>query len=34
MVKLERIKEEHYKLCGWIDEVSTVENLKELEIEL
>ncbi len=34
VVELDKMKEEYYKLRGWVDGVPTPEKLKELEIEL
>jgi aldehyde:ferredoxin oxidoreductase len=34
VVELKEMKEEYYKLRGWINGVPTAEKLKELEIEL
>jgi len=34
VVELEKMKEEYYKLRGWINGIPTPEKLKELEIEL
>lgn len=34
VVELDKLKEEYYKLRGWVDGVPTPEKLKELEIEL
>jgi len=34
IVELDRMKEEYYKLRGWVNGVPTPEKLKELEIEL
>ena len=34
VVELDKMKEEYYKLRGWVDGVPTKEKLKELEIEL
>ncbi|MEM2351633.1 MAG: aldehyde ferredoxin oxidoreductase C-terminal domain-containing protein, partial [Thermoproteota archaeon] len=34
VAKLERMKEEYYKIRGWVNGVPTIEKLKELEIEL
>ena len=34
VVELERMKEEYYKLRGWVNGIPTTEKLKELEIEL
>jgi len=34
VVELERMKEEYYKLRGWINGIPTPEKLKELEIEI
>ncbi len=34
VVELDKLKEEYYKLRGWVDGVPTSEKLKELEIEL
>ena len=34
VVELEKMKEEYYKLRGWLNGIPTTEKLKELEIEL
>jgi aldehyde:ferredoxin oxidoreductase len=34
VVELEKMKEEYYRLRGWVNGVPTIEKLKELEIEL
>ena len=34
VVELEKMKEEYYKLRGWVNGIPTTEKLKELEIEL
>jgi len=34
VVELEKMKEEYYKLRGWVNGIPTPEKLKELEIEL
>ncbi|MBS7639772.1 MAG: aldehyde ferredoxin oxidoreductase family protein [Candidatus Bathyarchaeia archaeon] len=34
IVELERMKEEYYRLRGWVNGIPTAEKLKELEIEL
>ncbi|MCX8170966.1 MAG: aldehyde ferredoxin oxidoreductase C-terminal domain-containing protein, partial [Candidatus Bathyarchaeota archaeon] len=34
VVELEKMKEEYYKIRGWVNGVPTAEKLKELEIEI